>query len=83
MFSMGSIFWVSFDASKAIRRMDEINETGVKRFAPFHKALLERGVYLGPSGYEVGFISQAHTNADIEMVITAMQEALDVAYQAD
>lgn len=83
MFSMGSIFWVSFDASKAIRRMDEINETGVKRFAPFHKALLERGVYLGPSGYEVGFISQAHSNADIEMAITAMQEALDVAYQAD
>jgi glutamate-1-semialdehyde 2,1-aminomutase len=83
MFSMGSIFWVSFDASKSIRRMDEINETGVKRFAPFHKALLERGVYLGPSGYEVGFISQAHTNADIEMAITAMQEALDVAYQAD
>jgi len=83
MFSMGSIFWVSFDASKAIRRMDEINETGVKRFAPFHKALLERGVYLGPSGYEVGFISQAHTNADIEMAITAMQEALDVAYQVD
>ena len=83
MFSMGSIFWVSFDASKAIRRMDEINETGVKRFAPFHKALLERGVYLGPSGYEVGFISQAHTNADIEMAITAMQEALDVAYVAD
>ena len=83
MFSMGSIFWVSFDASKSIRRMDEINETGVKRFAPFHKALLERGVYLGPSGYEVGFISQAHTNADIEMAITAMQEALDVAYAAD
>jgi glutamate-1-semialdehyde 2,1-aminomutase len=83
MFSMGSIFWVSFDASKAIRRMDEINETGVKLFAPFHKALLERGVYLGPSGYEVGFISQAHTNADIEMAITAMQEALDVAYAAD
>jgi glutamate-1-semialdehyde 2,1-aminomutase len=24
-------------------------------------ALLERGIYLGPSGYEVGFISQAHT----------------------
>jgi len=83
MFSMGSIFWVSFDASKAIRRMDEINENGVKRFAPFHKALLERGVYLGPSGYEVGFISQAHSNADIEMAISAMQEALDVAYQAD
>lgn len=80
MFSIGSIFWVSFDGVKPIRRMDEIDERGVQRFAPFHRALLERGVYLGPSGYEVGFISQAHTNADIDFAIAAMKEALDVAY---
>ena len=80
MFSIGSIFWVSFDGVKPIRRMDEIDERGVQRFAPFHRALLERGVYLGPSGYEVGFISQAHTNADIDVAIAAMKEALDVAY---
>ncbi|MEN9638707.1 MAG: glutamate-semialdehyde--aminomutase [Bacteroidota bacterium] len=80
MFSIGSIFWVSFDDVKPIRRMDEIDERGVRRFAPFHRALLERGVYLGPSGYEVGFLSQAHTNADIDLAIAAMKEALDVAY---
>ena len=41
--------------------MDEIPENSGQLFAPFHRFLLERGIYLGPSGYEVGFISQAHT----------------------
>jgi glutamate-1-semialdehyde 2,1-aminomutase len=80
IFSMGSIFWVSFSASKAVRRMDEIDEKGVQRFAPFHRALLERGVYLGPSGYEVGFVSQAHTNADILFAVESMKQSMDVAY---
>lgn len=80
MFSVASIFWISFSAKKAIRRMDEIDSDGVRKFAPFHRALLERGVYLGPSGYEVGFISAAHTNDDIQYAVKAMCEALDIAY---
>jgi glutamate-1-semialdehyde 2,1-aminomutase len=80
MFSVGSIFWVSFSEQKSIHRMDEISETGMKKFAPFHHALLERGVYLGPSGYEVGFISAAHSFEDIQYTIKAMQEALDIVY---
>lgn len=80
MFSVGSIFWVSFSEQKSIHRMDEISETGMKKFAPFHHALLEKGVYLGPSGYEVGFISAAHSFEDIQYTIKAMQEALDIVY---
>jgi glutamate-1-semialdehyde 2,1-aminomutase len=52
----------------------------MNRFAPFHKALLERGVYLGPSGYEVGFISSAHTYEDLDYTIKMMCEALDICY---
>lgn len=81
MFNVGSIFWVSFSDKKAIRRMDEIDENGMKRFAPFHLALLEKGVYLGPSGYEVGFVSEAHTDADIDFAITAFSEALDECFR--
>lgn len=77
MFSVGSIFWVSFSEKKAIRRMDEINAEGMKLFAPFHHALLERGVYLGPSGYEVGFVSAAHTMQDLEFAVKMFNEALD------
>lgn len=80
MFNVGSIFWVSFSEKKAIRRMDEINESGMKKFAPFHLSLLEKGVYLGPSGYEVGFVSASHTEQDIDNAIAAFCAALDEVY---
>ena len=31
------------------------------KFSRLHWSLLNHGIYIGPSGYEVGFISQAHT----------------------
>jgi len=77
MFSAGSIFWVTFSDQKAIRRSDEIDSDEMKKFAPFHRSLLEQGVYLGPSGYEVGFVSAAHSSADLDTTIQAMQNALD------
>ena len=77
MFSIGSIFWVTFSDKKAIRRSDEIDSDEMKNFAPFHRSLLEQGVYLGPSGYEVGFVSAAHTAEDLDRTIAAMQRALD------
>ena len=39
-------------------------------------ALLERGIYLGPSGYEVGFISQAHTKEILTEAGTALRKSL-------
>lgn len=80
IFSKGSIFWVNFSNAEAIRKMDDIDSEGMKKFAPFHRALLERGVYLGPSGYEVGFVSAAHTNEDIAFAIEKMCEALDIVF---
>jgi glutamate-1-semialdehyde 2,1-aminomutase len=73
---IGSIYWISFDNSKHIRQSEEINPdmTGFKQL---HRALLERGVYLGPSGYEVGFISAAHTDEILEEAATRFIAALD------
>lgn len=74
--TIGSIFWISFDNSKRIRAAEEINAdmTGFKKL---HKALLEEGIYMGPSGYEVGFISQAHTDNLIEKARLIFIKALD------
>ena len=80
MFHVGSIFWVSFSKEKAVRRMDEIPENSGKLFAPFHHFLVEKGVYLGPSGYEVGFVSHAHSNEDISYAAKAFCEALDYTF---
>jgi glutamate-1-semialdehyde 2,1-aminomutase len=60
--------------------MDEIPENSGQLFAPFHRFLLERGIYLGPSGYEVGFVSAAHSDEDIERAIVDFCDALDFVY---
>ena len=58
--TIGSIFWISFDGKRDIHRADEINPDMTK-FSRLHWSLLNHGLYIGPSGYEVGFISQAHS----------------------
>ena len=81
IFSVGSIFWLSFGFADSVRSMKEINAEEVKRFAPLHAALLEQGVYLGPSGYEVGFISAAHSMQDISKTIEAFKSALKIVFE--
>ena len=38
------------------------------------RGMLERGVYLAPSQYEAGFMSLAHTEADVDKTIAAAKE---------
>ena len=45
-------------------------------FKTLYHALLENGVYLGPSGYEVGFVSQAHSYDDLDKTILAFENSL-------
>lgn len=76
---VGSIFWLNFDGKKTIRAAEEINPD-MNGFKILHHALLEKGVYLGPSGYEVGFVSEAHTPEILAEVAQKMCEALDEVY---
>ncbi len=78
---IASIFWISFDNSKRIRNAEEIN-SDMTGFKQLHRALLERGVYLGPSGYEVGFVSSAHTEAVLDEAAAVFTDALDAIFKA-
>jgi glutamate-1-semialdehyde 2,1-aminomutase len=46
------------------------------RFGRFFQAMLERGVYLPPAQLEAGFLSLAHTEADVDAFVAAAREAL-------
>lgn len=61
VFSIGSIFWVAFSEEEKIQRAEDINADSMTQFNTLYHHLLEHGIYFGPSGYEVGFISAAHT----------------------
>ncbi len=46
-----------------------------KRYGQFFRAMLENGVYLAPSAFEAGFMSTAHTDADIAATVEAAEKA--------
>ena len=79
IFSVGSIFWIAFTDKEVVRAAEEIDADSMKHFKILHKELLERGIYLGPSGYEVGFVCEAHTEEDLIKTAKAFAEALEIA----
>ncbi|MCH2224168.1 MAG: glutamate-1-semialdehyde 2,1-aminomutase [Crocinitomicaceae bacterium] len=80
MITIGSIFWLSFAGKKRIQKADQI-DPNMDLFKYLFAELLDRGVYLGPSGYEVGFISQAHTTTYLEIAAKAFCDSLDAIYK--
>ena len=82
VFTIGSIFWFAFTEKEAIRSADDIDAASMEKFKKLHRELLNRGVYLGPSGYEVGFISSAHSKIDLEKAKRAIFDSLEVVFRS-
>lgn len=75
-FHLGSVFWIAFTDKPKIQSAEDIDANSMEHFRSMYHHLLERGVYLGPSGYEVGFVSEALTDDDITRTIKAISESL-------
>jgi glutamate-1-semialdehyde 2,1-aminomutase len=71
----GTMFGIFFTAA-AVTSWETAKHADTSRFAAFHRAMLERGVYLAPSQFEVGFLSTAHGEAEVEATIAAARDAL-------
>jgi len=72
----GSLFWIVLDQIDAQPRSPSVvKPEAVKRFARFHHACLQHGVFLPPSAYEVEFMSLAHDNAALDDALRAMDMA--------
>ncbi len=76
IFSLGSIFWIAFTKHETVKAAEEIDANSMSYFKILYHTLLENGVYLGPSGYEVGFMSEAHSYQDIDNTIIAFEKSL-------
>lgn len=72
---VGSMITVFFGPS-VVRSWDDASTCDTARFGKFHRGLRERGVYWPPAQFEAAFISNAHTEADIDATIAAAQAAL-------
>jgi glutamate-1-semialdehyde 2,1-aminomutase len=72
---VGGMFGLFFTEAEQVSDFAGATTCDQERFRRFFHAMLEHGVYLAPSAYEAGFVSVAHTEADIQASITAAAEA--------
>jgi glutamate-1-semialdehyde 2,1-aminomutase len=72
----GSIFWMHADAGHVIRKFEDISKDHAENFKKIFHASLKQGVYLAPSGYEVGFLGFAHTEKVLDETLEKMKVAL-------
>jgi glutamate-1-semialdehyde 2,1-aminomutase len=68
----GSMF-TPFFCEAPVRTFSEAMKADTTRYAAFFHGMLERGVYLAPSQFEAGFLSTAHTDADLETTQSAVE----------
>jgi glutamate-1-semialdehyde 2,1-aminomutase len=72
----GSLFWLHPKSERAIRQVDQIPKVQKENFkSVFHKVLAQ-DVYLAPSGFEVGFLSMAHTDDVMDEAWEKFKKAL-------
>jgi len=65
------MFGFFFTAERHVDRYDKVMACDVGRFKRFFHGMLKEGVYLAPSAFEAGFLSAAHTAADIDATAAA------------
>jgi glutamate-1-semialdehyde 2,1-aminomutase len=70
---VGSMFTFFFTPGP-VTDWDSAKRSDTARFAEFFHFMLERGVYLAPSQFEAGFVSAAHTEADIRHTVEVARE---------
>jgi len=76
MAHIGSIFWIAFSKDRVVSA-NQIEPKSMELFKKLHAYLLDHAIYLGPSGYEVGFISAAHSSSILDQAVEVICDGLD------
>jgi glutamate-1-semialdehyde 2,1-aminomutase len=71
----GSMFCLFFTDSEIVN-VSDVMKQDLGLFKKFFWGCLDKGIYLAPSPYETGFISLAHTEADLDDTLTVFDEVL-------
>jgi glutamate-1-semialdehyde 2,1-aminomutase len=66
---VGTMFGIFFTEEDAITNYQQVMACDTERFNRFFHGMLDGGVYLAPASYEAGFLSAAHTEADIKATL--------------
>jgi len=72
--SVGGMFGLYF-SEQCPSSFAEVMQTNKESFNQFFHSMLDAGIYLGPSAFEAGFVSAAHTDDDIAFTLEAAKKA--------
>ncbi len=72
--SVGGMFGLYF-CEKCPASFHEVMQSNKEHFNKFFHSMLDSGIYLGPSAFEAGFVSAAHSDEDIAFTIAAAKKA--------
>lgn len=65
-----------FFTDKPVKTYSDATSSDIEFFKKFFHGLLEEGIYIAPSAFEAGFMSNAHTYEDLDATIAAMDRVL-------
>ena len=68
--------FTGFFTAGPVNVLSQVEQADTAQYGRYFHAMLERGVYLAPSQFEAGFVSTAHTEADIDRTIEIADAAL-------
>ncbi|MEW8627199.1 MAG: glutamate-1-semialdehyde 2,1-aminomutase [Candidatus Thiodiazotropha sp.] len=72
---VGGMFGLFFTDQETVNDFQGAMACDQSRFKAFYHAMLDRGIYLAPSAFEAGFVSEAHSEEDLQATIEAAGES--------
>lgn len=73
---VASFFCFFFGVQKIPENYQEVTQADMHLFKKVYHAWLQNGIYLGPSGYEVGFLSYMHTENDLKKCVQVIKKQI-------
>jgi len=73
---VGSLLTMFFTNLEKIESFEDVMKSDQGKYAKYFSLALEAGIYLAPSQFEATFISNAHSDEDIEKAIEASYQAM-------
>ncbi len=73
--NVGGMFGLYFSENCPSSYAEIMQNNNKEHFNRFFHSMLDSGIYLGPSAFEAGFVSAAHTDADIAFTVEAAKKA--------
>jgi glutamate-1-semialdehyde 2,1-aminomutase len=75
---LGSMFWIAWNTREAPQSAEALDPNAANVYAQIFHSLLDQGIALAPSAFEIAFLSLAHTRRDIDRLAEGLRVALAV-----